>query len=271
MKWYFINNKETIFTTDIVLIGLLFVLGSLAAICSEKEKRLAVFFVSAGLTAGCFVYNIVIAYQMQFYNDMMVEYPRYMVSYYFGWIYVVLLLFMTAPGVKDIFRQCVMSFIIAVTIFDIYHMGLDYTVFDAPENAYAWGRQVKQATEFANSVLKKEDRVYLLYKDQDTLPYIRYRYNLLPAYAGFDTQNTGIDFSINFRERLDPESDRQYYLIASPEKFTDVMRHYFDYIYVIEADVEFADSYSSLFSDGITPDTLYVITEGAVPMQAVTK
>ena len=271
MKWYFLNNKETIFTTDIVLIGILFVLGTIAALCREKEKKMAVFFVSVGLTAGCFVYNIVIAYQMQFYNDMMVEYPRYMVSYYFGWIYVVLLLFMTAPGVKDVYRQSMMTLIIGITLFDVYKAGLDYTVFNAPENAYVWGREVTQATEFANSVLKKEDRVYLLYKDQDTLPYIRYRYNLLPAYAGFDTQNTGIDFSINFRERLDPESDRQYYLIASPEKFTDVMRHYFDYIYVIEADVEFADSYSSLFSDGITPDTLYVITEGDVPMQAVTK
>ncbi len=271
MKWYFINNKETIFTTDIILIGILFVLGNLAAICHEKEKRLAVFFVSTGLTAGCFVYNIVIAYQMQFYNDMMVEYPRYMVSYYFGWIYVILFLFVTAPGLKDVFKQGIMSLIIFITIFDIYKTGLDYTVFNAPENAYVWGREIKRSTEFANSVLEKGDRVYLVYKDQETLPYIRYRYNLLPAYAGFDTQNTGIDFSINFRERLDLESDRQYYLIASPEKFTDVMKHYFDYIYVIESDEEFYDSYSTLFSDGLTPGTLYTITDNDVPMQAVTK
>ena len=271
MKWYFVNNKETIFTTDIVLIGVLFILGTLAALCQEKERKLAVFFVSTGLTAGCFVYNLVIAYQMQFYNDMMVEYPRYMVSYYFGWIYVILLLFFTAPKLKNTFRQCVMLIIIGFTMFDIYNTGLDYTVFDAPENAYKWGREITQATEFANSVLKKEDRVYLVYKDQDIITYIRYRYNLLPAYSGFDTQNTGFDFSINFREKLDPESDRQYYLIASPEKFTEVMKYYFDYIYVIEPDYEFYNSYNSLFSDGITKGTLYRITDNDIPMQVVLK
>ncbi|MDD6827277.1 MAG: hypothetical protein PUE12_14485 [Oscillospiraceae bacterium] len=271
MKWYFLNNHETVFSTDIVLIVILFVLGILAAVFRDKEKRLAVFFVSTGLTAGCFVYNLVIAYQMQFYNDMMVEYPRYMVSYYFGWMYVILLLFAITSGIREWGRQAVMLLALAITMVDIYDTGLDYTVFDAPQNPYEWGRTITQATEFANSVLKEKDRVYLVYKDQDGLTYIRYRYNLLPAYSGFDANGTNIDFSINFREKLDPDSDKQYYLIASPEKFTDVMKEYFDYIYVIEPDVEFYDSYSALFSDGMTNGTLYRVTDNDIPIQAVVK
>ncbi len=269
MKWYFVHNKETAFCTDIVLIAFLFVLGTLAAIKGRKGTRAAVFLVSAGLTAGCFVYNLVIAYQMQFYNDMMIEYPRYMLSYYFSWIYLVIMLFAVSDGVSNLAKKLILTLILGGGLFSIYHTGLDYTVIDGPQNPAQWRRQVAEDTGRLKETVGEGDRIYLVYPDQEGLTYIRYRYNLLPALAGIDTLSTGIDFSINFREKIDYTSDRQYYNVASPEKFTDVMNTYFDYIYVIQPDEEFHSTYSRLFSDGMTQGTLYKVTTGEIPMQAV--
>lgn len=269
MKWYFVNNKEIVFCTDIVLIGFLFVLGIIAAIKGKKEWRIAALVTVFGITAGCFVYNLVIAYQMQFYNDMMIEYPRYMLSYYFGWIYLVMFMFLTSEKVKDNYKNILITAVLTASLVYVYSTGLEYTVIDAPQNPARWAISVTEQTEKVNTVLKKGDRVYLVYPDQDGLTYIAYRYNLQPAYAGIDTLSTGVDFSINFREKIDYTSDRQYYNVASPAKFTDVMNTYFDYIYVIQPDEEFYSTYSHLFSDGMSQGTLYKVTTGEIPMQAV--
>ncbi len=269
MKWYFINNKEIVFCTDIVLIGFLFVLGIIAAIKGRKEWRIAALFTVLGITAGCFVYNLVIAYQMQFYNDMMVEYPRYMLSYYFSWIYLVLFMFITSEKIRDNAKNILITAILTASLVYIYGTGLDYTVIDRPQNPARWAKSVTEKTEKINTVLKEGDRVYLVYPDQDGQTYIAYRYNLQPAYAGIDTLSTGIDFSINFREKIDYTSDRQYYNVASPQTFTDVMNTYFDYIYVIQPDEEFYNSYGHLFSDGMVNGVLYKVTDEEIPMQAV--
>ena len=94
-----------------------------------------------------------------------------------------------------------------------------------------------------------------------------YGYHLLPAICNQDTKATGIDFTIGFRETLNADSDRQYYNIASPKEFAQLMREYFDYVYVVEPDGEFRESYAQLFSDGMTEGTLYKIINGDIPMQ----
>ncbi len=270
MEWYFKNNHETIFGADKYLIIILLVLGLFAACRTKKEYRLSALFVSLGLTAGCFVYNLVIAYQMQFYNDGMVEYPRYMVSYYFGWMFVAFMLFMMSDKMALLAKQVLLSVVLVATVISIGRMGLEYTVIDGPQNARIGLEYAEKKLEPVKDVLKEDDRIYLVYKDQDGETYIKYRYLLLPNLAGIDTKGTGIDFSINFREGIDYSSDRQYYLVASPEKFTAAMQSYFDYIYVIDADKEFKNSYGHLFSGGIEKGGLYKITDEAIPMQAVT-
>lgn len=96
-----------------------------------------------------------------------------------------------------------------------------------------------------------------------------YGYHLLPAICNQDTKGTGIDFTISFREKLEAGSDRRYYNIASPQLYARLMTEYFDYVYVVRPDEEFRESYSHLFSDGMTEGTLYKITEQNVPMQVV--
>lgn len=269
MEWYFKNNHETIFGADKYLIVILLGFGLAAAYFAKKEYRFSVLFTGLGLTAGCFVYNLVIAYQMQFYNDGMVEYPRYMVSYYFGWMFMVLLLFVTSDKICLTAKQILLSVVMLSTVVSIGKMGLDYTVIAGPKNVRISLEYAEQQAAAIKDIVDEDDRIYLVYKDQDGETYIKYRYLLLPNLAGMDTKGTGIDFSINFREGIDYTSDRQYYLVASPEKFTEAMQSYFDYIYVIDADKEFKNSYGQLFSGGIEKGGLYKITDESIPMQAV--
>lgn len=270
MPDYFFNNHETIFGRDIVLIAALFLLGILAAFGFDKKHRLSVLGVSIGFTAGCFMFSRVISYKVQFYANEMVEYPRYMQSYYFAWMYVIFVLVMIAPHTQRLWKQLLLCVILLVTMHSIAATGLDYTVLSAPENAYVKAEQVEQHLKPLKKILKPEDRIYLIFKDQDSEAYSTYQYAFLPNNAGINTEGTDIDFSICFREELDPDSDRQYYNVASPEEFTSLMQDYFDYIYVIEPDKEVKASYGSLFSDRMTNGHLYKITDESIPMQEVT-
>lgn len=270
MKWYFANNKETIYMKDKFLIVFLLVLGLYSAIKQNKNHRLPIILISLGLTLGCFVYNIIIAYQMQFYNDMMVEYPRYMLSYYFSWIYVIFALFMLSPNIKDNVKQLFLTVCLVFTLGSVAHTGLVHTVISGPDNVFQQQLEIKEKTDAINKVIEKGSRIYLVYPDADGSTYNNYKYHFLPSLVSVDCKNTGIDFSINFREKLDYESGKTYYNIANKETFTNIMSDYFDYIYVVKPDAEFKNDYSRLFSDGLTKGTLYKITDNEVPMQAVT-
>ncbi len=271
MPAFFLYNHETIFGRDIVLIAGLFLLGLLAAFGFEKKDRLSILGVNLGFTAGSFMYSRIIAYEVQFFTNGMIEYPRYMQSYYFAWMFVIFMLILVAPHTQKRLKQILLCSILLVTIGSISAMGLDYTILSAPQNAYATAAETEQYLKPAKDILQPEDRVYLIFKDQDTASYNTYQYYFLPNNAGIDTKGTDIDFSICFREQLDPNSDRQYYNVASPEEFTSLMQEYFDYIYVIEPDPEVKASYGALFSDGMSNGHMYKITDEAIPMQEVTQ
>ncbi len=269
MKWYFANNKEMIYIKDIWLIAALAAISLISRIRAGKEKGLAYFIIGAGLVAGCFVYNLVISYQIQFYNDMMVEYPRYMISYYLSCIYAVYMIYMIVPHKNNFYKKALTCFIVGVISFYTVTTGLDYTIIDSPEKPYRRVMETKQAVRQLKKVVNKEDRVYLVYPDREGITYINYRYELLPAYAGMDAMGTGIDFSVNFREKIEEGSKLTYYNVASADTFAKIMQTYFDYVYVISPDPEMYDSYGRLFSDGMTRGSLYRVTQEKIPMQVV--
>lgn len=271
MPDYFFHNHETIFGRDIFLIAGLFLLGVFAAFGFDKKHRLSVLGVNLGLIIGCFMYSRIIAYRVQFFENGMVEYPRYMQSYYFAWMFVAFMLVMIAPHSRQLLKQLFLCVILLVTTHSITTTGLDYTILSAPQNAYVQAEQIEQQLKPVKEVLKPTDRIYLIFKDQDSEAYSTYQYAFLPNNAGIDTKGTDIDFSICYREEIDPESPRQYYNVASPEEFTNIMQEYFDYVYVIEPDKEVKDSYGSLFSDGMHNGHLYKITNDTIPMQEVTQ
>ena len=266
----FKTSKITFVAKDYILVIFLIALGLFTVILTPKNKKITVFFVNLGLAVGCLVYAVGISYFISTFNDGMVEYARYMTSYYFMWLYISLVFFWLSLENKELIREISLAVCLALGLWTVGSIGLDHTVINASDYTYLYTREVKKSTAEINKVLKKGDRVYLAVADQDGGSYLTYCYMLYPAIAATDTNNTGIDFTISFRTALDPLSDRQYYNVASPEDFTKIMRSYFDYVMVINPDEEFIEGYRQLFSDNITIGSLYkIVPTGDVPMQVV--
>lgn len=263
-----LKGETNLFMPDRYFVAVLLAAGLTVSLLFQKGKRLRAFCVSSGVAAGCYVYCATIGYFISFYRDGMIEYPRYMSSYYFLWVYIILLLAVT--GEKGRYgKQAVFCAVSLVSLVLISKTGLDYTAINAPDTPYLEYTKTEQSVQPIKQYLKKEDRVYLVLKDQATWDYITFSYHLMPAICNEDTKGTGIDFTIGFREQLEPDSDRRYYNIASPQEYARLMAEYFDYVYVVEPDEEFTESYSQLFSDGMAEGALYRVTDQEIPMQRV--
>ena len=270
MREYFATNRETIIGRDPVLVIFLIAVGILTAFLCGSDNRLALLVITLGLAAGCYVYGLVISYQMQFYNDQMVEYPRYMLSYYYGWIFTA---FLTGMGLAKNSSRIKTAVCLAISLFVLsrlyFNTGLDRTVIESPDNVYEYQATIIEKLDSLPDVLEKGDRVYLVYHDGDGQLFNTIKYRLQPARVSIDTMNTGVDFTIGFRKHHDYNWDKYYFNLADNKKFKQVMQYYFDYILVAEPDGEFVNDYKKLFSDGISDWTLYRVTEEKVPMQKV--
>ena len=268
MREEFLSQKTNLFAPDRYFVMALVAAGVLVTLLSKKGKRLRALCVSSGIAVGCYGYCAAISYFVSYYTDGMVEYPRYMSSYYFLWVYtIVLLAVISEKGRRG--KQVALCAISLVALLLIGKTGLTYTVINAPDTPYLDYMETEKYTQQARGVVEKGDRVYLVLPDQDTWGYIKFGYHLLPAICNQDTKRTGIDFTISFREELDANSDRRYYNIASPQTYAQLMAEYFDYVFVVKPDMEFKDSYSHLFSDGMAEGTLYRVTKQKIPMQVV--
>ena len=268
MRKAFLLEKSNLFMPDRYFAAVLVAAGALVSVLSSRGKRLRALCVLSGIAVGCYVYCAVISYFISYYRDDMIEYPRYMSSYYFLWVYTIILLAVTGENGRR-GKQTVFCAVSLVTLLLIGKTGLDYTSIDAPDTPYLEYMETEQYVRQIKGSIEKDDKVYLVLPDQYTWEYIKYGYHLLPAICNQDTKGTGIDFTISFREKLEAGSDRRYYNIASPQLYARLMTEYFDYVYVVRPDEEFRESYSHLFSDGMTEGTLYKITEQNVPMQVV--
>ena len=267
MRQEFLSEKITAFVPDRVLVVLLLALGlGCAALC--RGHRLPLVFLALGLALGAVVYGLTISYFIADFHDGMVEYARYMTSYYWLWIYTVFLVAVPIlHAAKPAVGQLAVAALACFGMATVMQPGLSYTVFAAPQNAYANVMQAEKTAETYRSYLTKDTRVYAVMPDQDTWGYFLYKQRLLPALTDVDTLHSGVDFKISFRDHIDPASGRYYYNVADAETFTQVMHTYFDYVLIV--DPEFVASYNNLFSGGVRRGVLYRITDNAVPMQEV--
>lgn len=269
MRQEFATAKITAFVPDRFLVVLLLALGLLcAALC--KKHRLPLALLAVALATGALVYNLTISYFIADFNDGMVEYPRYMTSYYWLWLYMV---FLVAVPILHAMRPAAAQLAVAALacfgLATVLNTGLSHTVFAAPQNAYAQELAAEEIVEKYRDTLTKDTRVYVPLRDQDTWSYFLYKQRLLPALADVDTLNSGVDFTVSFRDHIDPDSERTYYNVADPATFTEVMRTYFDYVLIVDPDPEFVQTYSSLFAGGVRGGVLYKITGEDIPLQEV--
>ncbi|MBR5251465.1 MAG: hypothetical protein IKV52_01420, partial [Oscillospiraceae bacterium] len=270
MKTYFEENCELVNVRDKYLIIGLLVLGVVVAVFAERKYRVALVLTSVGLTAGCFVYALCMSYQMVSYNDQMVEYPRYMLSYYYGWIFVMLIITLVFVQRKTLIKKLIVYFIAAACVMYVYSIGPDRTIIDAPDDLYSEYQQLEQKLEPVNEIVGKDDRVLLVWMSgYDDILY-NHKYYLMPAICNVDTQGTDIDFSVNFRNPDTYQGSEDYFNFATEEVFGQILLQYYDYLYVCnEFDTEFADGYKGLFDSEVTANTLYRVTDGEFILQKV--
>ncbi len=270
MKWYFVENEEIIGIKDKFLIMGLLLAGLFVAVAAQTRYAVALGLTSVGLTAACFVYNLCIAYQMQFYNDQMVEYPRYMLSYYYGWLYVMIVIFLVFAVKKKLIKKLLVFALILFSLWRIDDIGLDRTIIDAPDQNYYGYEQLSRIVEPVNDILTEQDRVLLVWMDGYDDIFYKYSYYLSPALCNKDTLNTNIDFGINFRSPEIDTGDKTYFNYATKEEFTDILRSYFDYVYICnEYDWDFVLSYERLFDTPLSRNSLYKVTYDEIPLQKV--
>ncbi len=263
------TNRETVFGRDVFLILGLAVLGVLSVIFSKKEDKLPLFLIVLGMTVGCYLYGLVIGYQMQFYHDLMVEYPRYMVNYYAAWVMLQIVLFMVFPSKKLALKTAFITVTVLFTVKNSVLWNPAMTVFDKGQNTYAAEQQLRAEFSQVKSQLSFGDRVCLVSPYQDTQLWYSFRYELLPYLCGCDTLGTDIDFSVGFCTPKQYNSEKPNMYFADKETYRQIMTEYFDYIYIYQPEEEFVASYADLFSDGIAEGGLYQVTQGDVPMRRV--
>lgn len=270
MKWYFSEFEELVYLKDKYLIVLLLAAGIVTAFLADKKYRIPLVLTSIGLTIACFVYNMCIAYQMQFYNDQMVEYPRYMISYYYGWLYVILAIVLIFPKDKTLLKKIIVFSIFAFSLWYLNEIGTDRTIINATDAQYHHYRQLEKKLENVNKTLENEDRVLLVWMSgYDDILY-SHIYYLDGVYCNKDTRGTDIDFSVNFRNPDVYTGGETYFNYATETEFIDILKNYFDYVYVCnEYDRDFEVSYGSLFEGGMERDALYKVIDSEIPLQRV--
>lgn len=260
----------TAFSKDSLLLAALLAMGILSA-CLTKEDKLGVLSTSLGLFAGVFVYTLVICYFISFFGDGMVEYQRYMSSYYWAYLYTALLLLVPLIGIRSkIAAQVFVCVLLFFPVRILLDFGLDKTVIDFPQNPFVQAIEAEKVLEPYRDVLTKDTYLYLALPDMDTWGYFLYIQRALPAVSGVGRGLPDIDFTISFREHYDYENRLYHYNIADAATYAEIMNRYFDYILIVDPDWEYIAGYDSLFEGGIKKGQLYRVTEDAVPMKVVT-
>ena len=269
MAQHFKTDQLLALCPDRVLIVLLTALGLLSA-ALYKKHRAALLLTAPGLAAGCFVYNLTISYFIAGYDDGMVEYPRYMTSYYVGWLYVTVLLLLLAlcAANRQTLAQAATALLACASVWQLGKTGIDYTVFHAPENAWQEVQAYQDALAPYRSCLTRDTALYVMLPDLDTEGHYLYRQAALPALANVDRLQSGIDFTVSFRTHITP-GQGAYYNVASPETFAKIMQTYFDYVLVADPDPEEEAAYDNLFAGGMRAGVLYKVTDEEIPMQEV--
>lgn len=262
MQYSFFNEKSTPLGKDTVLVFALIAIGAVGIIFADKKQRLAYILLNVFLTVCAYLYSFFISYFMAGFGDGMVEYGRYMSSYYFAWGFIVIVFTLLAFHKKELLAGI---FALSFALFgatSLYNLKLEHTAIAAPDNAYVIPKKHEENIEKYKDILTKDDRVYLVYDALNVYPYMTYRYYLYPTLLNLDTNNTGIDFSNGFRIKSKFTHDDKYYTLASKEQFATIMAQNFEYILLDKFDKIFVQDYGELFEDELQPGTLYKIEKG---------
>ncbi len=256
----FLISRTMFFVRDFVFVAFLLILSIVNIILASKKYRLALILASVGTVLGALLYIMSVSYFIAGFSDGMVEYPRYMMSYYWLWFYLSIALFFM--NIIERHRQSAILLLNVILTVAILFIGLDKTVVSAPQNYYVDALNAKQSVEKYSDILQTSPRVLMIANKENDYFYNINRHRLLPAYINVDLNNTGIDFSAGFSEKeYLTDENAELFVYATDEEFLQLAYENFDYIYITYKQYEFVQSYEEHFKTPLKVDTLYRVAK----------
>ncbi len=261
MALQFTNTKTVFFIYDSVLVSILIIICILCIIFIDKKYKPPLIMALTGIVLGAILYIFVISYFMTTFADGMVEYPRYMSSYY--WICIYLTIALVAKVLINKNKTYIITLFSALLTACIFIIGTNSTFIASPQNHYKQALEVKEEISPYNYLLNTSPKLLLVTDRYNDYTYMLDRFYLLPAYVNADYNFTGFDFSKSFSEPqyLTPENEN-YYIFATDEEFLQIAYENFDYIYISYLEEEFVKSYSEHFKPALEKDTMYEVIKG---------
>ncbi len=265
----FLTSKNTFYINDMIVYTMLVLLGFIGVFFINKQYKLALFIANIGVSIGLIVYLLAISLFIANFNDGMVEYPRYSISYYWLWIYLVITLISI---LLVIYKKNVVIYIMTLLFsFNLYNIGLEHTVISSPDNRYETAIMVKNESDKYNDVFNENPRVLLVSDRFNDYKLMVDTYYTIPSLVNTDTLNSGFDFTMNFSniEFLD-DTTLPYFIVVTDEEFLNIAFQNFDYIYITHKQSEFVESFKDYFNSDIAPYSLFKVNENsAIPFEVV--
>ncbi len=253
----FTTQETTFHLVDTIMVAILLVTGFICSFFYSKKYRTALLIANIGVSVGALLYIFAISYFIAGFADGMVEYSRYMTTYYWFWMCLVLTLAFkfAAEKNKTIF---IVALSVGLTAW-LFVIGLDRTVINSPDNHYAAAHEAKTTVSVYEEQLSASPRVLMIADRKNDYNYNLYRHNLLPSYINVDLHNTGIDFSAGFSNEEHAEMHGNVFTIVTDEEFLTIASENFDYVFIAHGQDEFVLSFSEYFTSPIEQGKLYAV------------
>ncbi len=224
----------------------------------SKNKQVAkssvIFFIFSSL--GFLAYYIFIGFTYVYvFKSGIVDYPRYINTFYIMWLCAAFALMAIAAQQKSKFKNIVVLANICVSAMLLLRftslVDIRLTFIDYPSSAYSEVEQLEQRAQTVKNTIDTGDKLYFVSSYDDGFKWFVYHYNLLPENI--------LTYSMGGGMFADPSrfdvSDSQYYLsenkaVLSLEEFAAYLAMYeCDYVLIDEADAVFFESYDELMTD----------------------
>ncbi len=244
------------FVNDYIMLVIMVLLGVVSIVFAKKSHRPALLLANIGFLAGMVLYALALSFFITGFSDDMVEYPRYLMPYFFIYLYFnfIACLIVVTPR----FRKGVSISVVALVILlcaNLLYIGTDYTFISSPENAYADAKVEKAAIERYGSL---DGNTLLISNRFNDYHYLTNQKFFFPNIVNYNRYFNWLDYSMGFSdaEHITDETS-EYFIVATIDEFLAIYHQNFDYIYVSHPQTEFVESYGELFVEKPIANTLY--------------
>ncbi len=190
------------------------------------------------------------------FKNGIVDYPRYINTYYIMWLCALFALFAVAAMQKSRCKNFITLANIGLSAIILFRftslIDLRLTFIDYPSSAYSQVVQFENRAQAVKNTIDKGDRLFFVSSFDDGFKWFVYHYNLLPENVLVYSMGGGM-----FADplRFETLSAKDYIstgqMVLSLEEFAAYLAMYeCDYVFIDEADVAFYESYDEIMSDG---------------------